>query len=96
MAATITTWEQTGMYDPTNPNQRTHVRYTSIPGGYGSFYYNQVPTTAKLQGLAAAMPTWMTTGLVLVGGLALGYLGARHAPAGIKRKLGLSGARRRR
>lgn len=95
MAAQISTWEQTGMYDPTNPNQITHVRYTGMPGGYGSFYYNRVPNTAVLQGLGAALPAWATTGLVLLGGVALGYFGARHAPAGIKRRLGLSGHRRR-
>lgn len=95
MAAMISTWEQTGQYDPTNPNQRTYVQYAGIPGGYASYYYNRVPTTAKLQGLAAAMPNWMTVGLVVLGGAVVGYLGARHAPAGLKKRLGLSGHRRR-
>ena len=97
MAALITTWEQTGVYDPTNPNQRSYIRFAQVPGTYASYYYNKVPTSAKLQGALDSLPTWAST--LLVAGLAVGagYLGARALPTSVRRKLpGLSGTRRAR
>jgi hypothetical protein len=87
MAAMITTWEETGIYDPSNPNQRSYTRYTGIPGGYSTFYANKVPTSAKLMGALDNAPSWLTAGIVLVLGLGVGFLGAKHAGPRIKRAL---------
>ena len=96
MATILSTWEQSAQYDPLNPNQKTYVYYTGVPGGYGSFYYNRVPTTATLSGAlgVSTLPDWAQAGLVGLAGLAIGFIGWRFAGPPIKRKLGLSGARR--
>lgn len=39
----LSQWEQSGIFDPTNPNQQQVVQYAQIPGGYGSWYYNRIP-----------------------------------------------------
>lgn len=101
MAAVITQWEQAAMFDPTNPNQIVHTRYTGIPGGYGSFYYNKVPTTATLLGVSpSTWPAWGQALAVAVVGVAAGYFGIKKfggsLPVSIRSKLGLSGARKRR
>lgn len=98
MAATLTMWEQSGQFDPTNPNQISRTRYTAIPGGYGTFYYNKVPSTAQLLGVTDPS-TWsplVQTLVVGVLGLAGGFFVTKHYGAKIKQKLGLSGHRRRR
>ncbi len=87
MAAQITTWEQTALFEPGNPNQRTHVRYTGVPGGYGSFYFNRVPTTAKLQGIFDTLPDWATIGIIGLLGLGVGFFGAKTFGPSIRRKL---------
>lgn len=43
----LDTWQQTALFDPTNPGQRTIESYTGLPGGYSSFYFNRVPNTAS-------------------------------------------------
>jgi hypothetical protein len=98
MAAVLTQWEQTGIYDPLNPNQKSYLYYTQVPGGYGSFYYNKVPASAKLQGALGALATSDALTALVVGavGIGLGFLGYRYMPGKVKAKLGLSGARRRR
>lgn len=116
MAAVITTWEQAAQYDPTNPNQRTYAYYTGIPGGYSSFYYNKVPTTAQLLGMGyspstfspgrgthllgvadpTTWPAWAQALGVAAIGAAAGFFGWKKFGTPIKRKLGLSGHRRRR
>ena len=105
----LKTYEQTGVFDPTDPTQRIRTVYTALPGGYGSFYWNTVKTESSLQGLGAGMfaglPNWAQIGLV--GGLAAlaGYYGmARYGDRYIKPTLRkvpivggmLSGHRRRR
>jgi hypothetical protein len=103
MAATISTWEQSAQFDPTNPNQITHVRYTGIPGGYGSFYYNRVPNQSTLLGASlgdvtspSTWPSWLQALAVAGIGGVVGFWGMRHYGGAIKKKLGLSGHRRRR
>ena len=97
MATILSTWEQSAQYDPLNPNQKTYVYYTGVPGGYGSFYYNRAPTTATLSGaLGAALPDWATASIVGLVGVAVGFLGWKYAGPPIRRKLGLSGHRRNR
>lgn len=97
MPAVISTWEQVPLFDPSNPNQRVHVQYTGIPGGYGTFYYNKVPNTAKLQGLGAfALPAWAQAALVAVVGLGLGFFGFKYVPVKVRSKIpGLHGRRRK-
>lgn len=102
-------FEQTAIYDPTNVNQRVIHQRVGVPGGWGSFYFNEVPVTAQLSGLRGALgftwaglPTWVQVALVGAGSVAAGYFAmAKFGDSTIKpalRKVGiqLSGARRRR
>lgn len=43
--AQMSQWRQDALFDPTNPHQKQVVQYAQIPGGYGSWYYSQVPPT---------------------------------------------------
>jgi hypothetical protein len=94
----LATWEQDAFFDPTNPNQKSYVYYSQIPGGYSSYYYNRVPTTAKLQGLGisgwSAWPVWAQALAVGAVGVALGFIGKTKVWPMVKPKLGLSGRRR--
>jgi len=88
MATILSQWEQTWQYDPTNPLQKSYAYYTGIPGGYSTFYYNRVPTTAQLSGLGLSwsdIPDWVTMALVTATGVGLGYLGAKHLGPRFKR-----------
>jgi hypothetical protein len=78
----LKTYEQTAVFDPTDPTQRIRTVYTALPGGYGSFYWNVQPNESSLQGLGAGMfdslPNWAQIGLV--GGLAAlaGFYGMKR------------------
>jgi hypothetical protein len=94
----LTQWEQTAVFDSSNPNQITReVNNIGIPGpSYGSFYFNKQPTTVTqvlggLNGGFASLPAWGQA--LIVGGLAsvAGYFGMRY----VGPKVGLSGARSR-
>jgi hypothetical protein len=98
----LATWEQSPTFDPTNPNQIVREAYVGIPGGYGSFYFNRVPTESKLSsalnGLGAGLtglPVWGQVAILAgLAGLA-GFLGVKY----VGPKVGLSGlmgTRRRR
>lgn len=95
-----TTWQQVGTFDPSNPNQRAIERYVGVPGGYGSFYFDKVPTTSSLMGPGgfgatgiASLPDWAQ--VALAAGVAVGgYAAYRHFSA--KKAAGLRGARRQR
>lgn len=94
----LTTWEQAAQFDPTNPLQKQYIYYTGLPGGYGSFYYNQVPTTAQLKGLGdvtsfSTWPTWAQALSVAALGAALGFIGKSKVWPIVKPKLGLKGRR---
>lgn len=96
----LATWEQSPTFDPYNPNQIVREAYTSIPGGYGSFYFNRVPTESKLSsalnGLGAGLiPVWGQ--VAILGGLAglAGYFGMRYVGPKVGLK-GLMGTRRHR
>lgn len=95
-------FEQTSMFDPTNPNQVIREQYAQIPGGYGSWYYNRVPVSVKqLSGVGLGdtfdtLPGWAQLGLVAALGTVAGYFGMKHFSGGIKKSLHLSGARHRR
>jgi len=89
---TLKTYEQTGIFDPTNPTQRKREVYTGIPGGYGSFYWNVMPNEAQLKGLRgpgfwASIPAWGQA--LIVGGIAVGggYFGWKHLGPPIKAKI---------
>lgn len=98
----LSTWEQTPTFDPYNPNQAIVERYTALPGGYGSFYWNKQPTTSTLSGALrglnggfSALP--VPAQVLIVGGLAavIGFFGFKHVGPKLGLK-GLSGTRRRR
>jgi len=87
----LATWEQSPTFDPYNPNQIVREAYVGIPGGYGSFYFNRVPTKTTLQGLSAglsSLPMWGQ--IAIIGGLAAaaGYLGMKY----VGPKVGLAGS----
>jgi hypothetical protein len=78
----ISTYEQAALADPSNPNQREVQRYTQIPGGYSTFYYNRVPTTAQMSGVGLGAGMWdgigtigqtLVVGLVALAGGFFGY-----------------------
>lgn len=98
----LATWEQSPTFDPYNPNQIIREAYTAIPGGYGSFYFNKVPTDSKLQGLGTATGFASLSPMVqavIVTGLAavIGFYGWKHVGPMLKKPSGgVSGHRRRR
>lgn len=70
----LKTFQQTGVYDPNNPNQA--IREAYVPGGYSSFYFNRMPNESSLQGLGfsfSTLPSWQQIGLVGVVGAIAGY-----------------------
>jgi hypothetical protein len=95
----LTQWEQSPIFDPTNPNQIIREpNNIGIPGvAHGSFYFNKQPTTVSqvlggLNGGFANLPPWSQA--LIVGSLAAvaGFYGYRH----IGPRIGLSGPRRHR
>jgi len=79
--AQISTWEQAALADPSNPHQREHLQYAQVPGGYGVWYYNRVPTTSQLNGSLGGvwdtLPVWGQAFVVGLIGLAGGYFGSK-------------------
>lgn len=68
-------WEQSAIYDPADPTQKKIETYVGLPGGYATFYFNRVPVSGGLRGLAGSSPvTWRS--LVLTGALVYGGLWA--------------------
>lgn len=99
----LTTYEQVGTFEPTNPDQIIRTAWT-YPRGYWSFFFNRVPTSASLNGLGfwSSMPGWGQIALVAAAATAVGYFGMqkfgdKYVKPGL-RKVGinLSGARSRR
>lgn len=43
-------WEQTGVFNPTDPTQKKIESYSGVPGAYATYYFNRVPTTGQLRG----------------------------------------------
>jgi hypothetical protein len=43
-------WQQSGVFNPTDPTQKKIERYFGVPGAYGTIYYNRVPVTGTLKG----------------------------------------------
>jgi len=83
----VKTWEQTGLYDPTNPNQRIREVY-GYPGDGGSFtsvYWNPVTPGATtissplgdISTTWAGLPSWGQGLIVAAFAAALGYFGTR-------------------
>lgn len=99
----LTTYEQVGTFEPTNPDQTIRTAY-AYPGGYASFYFNRVPNAGTLQGLGfwSGLPTWGQIALVAAAATTVGYFGmAKFGDKYVKpglRKVGinLSGPRSRR
>src|SRR5689334_1631648 len=97
-----TTWEQTAVYDPNNPSQRNRVVWAN-PGGYASYYWNQVPDAGALSGLSGGfsdLPSVAQIAIVTLVASAIGYIGyAKFGDRYIKpafKKVGLAGMGRRR
>jgi hypothetical protein len=92
---TTKTYEQTAVFDPTNPYQRrreTHA-YPGDGTGYSSFYFNQIPSTSSLHGFRGlrglngfdTLPGWAQIGIVggisaLIGYFAMERYGDRIKP----------------
>lgn len=99
--AQIAQYEQTGIRDPSNPNQQQYIQYAQIPGGYSTWYVNKIPSTATLSGGGLGL-AWTdispTMQMLIVGavGAAAGFFGWRQFGGSIKSKVGLKGIRRRR
>lgn len=83
--ANLATWQQDAMFNPANPNQIARVQYAAIPGRYASWYYNQIPTTAKLQGVFDSLPDWTTALFVVALGAGVGFFGSRFIRKGKKK-----------
>ncbi len=70
-------YEQTAVFDPTDPNQK--IREAYIGGvGYSSFYFNPVDSGAQLKGLRGlngwdTLPGWLQMLVVGAGATAVGY-----------------------
>lgn len=100
----IKTYEQSGIFDPTNPTQYKREVFVggTAPGGYASYYFNTVPNTSQLSGLRgglgfwSSIPGWGQAALVGLIAVGAGYIGWGKFGPSVKRKLGLSGSRRRR
>jgi len=73
----LTQWRQDGIWNPSDPYQRSRTYYTQIPGGYGTFYETRVPATATLKGPLGMFDSSSILSMVLVGlgGVAAGYVG---------------------
>jgi hypothetical protein len=74
----LRSYEQTAVYDPTNPDQRIREGYASDPGRWTSYYWNPVDTGAQLRGSGLGI-SWSSLGstaqigvIAVVGALA-GY-----------------------
>lgn len=103
-------WEQTAVYNPSDPTQKKIEKYAGVPGAYATFYFNRVPVNGTLKGpqlLGHTLITWRSLFLtaLLVGGGIWGArkLGLDKKAKSVLRKIpvvrkipGLSGSRRRR
>jgi len=71
-------------YEPWNPAQRGVEHYTGLPGGYSTFYYNQIPNTTQLMGTEGRSVGWIIAiwGLAALAGSAVGYGAARLVRSG--------------
>jgi hypothetical protein len=77
---TQTHWKETFKYEPWNPAQRGIEHYTGLPGGYSTFYYNQIPNTTQLMGAEEGRSVgWVLAfwGFAALAGAAVGYGAAR-------------------
>ena len=61
----MSSWQQSPLFEPDNPGQMVQERYTGLPGGYSSFYFNRVPNDAVLQGSSLAAAQGSKVGWVL-------------------------------
>jgi len=64
-------WQQSAVFNPTDPTQKKIERYVGVPGGYATFYFNRVPVTGNLKG---PFTTAIGTGAGLTIGVLLGTL----------------------
>jgi hypothetical protein len=81
------TWEQTAIYNPNDPTQRTR-RVWANPGGYASFYWNRVPDAGVLKGLGtgfSTLPQVAQIGLVTLAAAVAGYAAYRYGKPMVQR-----------
>lgn len=76
----IQSYQQTGIFDPTDPNQRIREGYAGLPGQWTSYYWDRVNNGSQLQGLRGGLaapfstwPSWMQIGVVGAAATAVGY-----------------------
>jgi hypothetical protein len=84
-------WEQTGVFDPTNPNQRIREIGIGWPQSWASYYWNRTADAGTLKGLGRqlagwdSIPGWGQVGLVLaVSALAGHWLMGKYGDKYIK------------
>ena len=78
----LDTWEQSAVFNPSDPTQKKEERYTGNPGGYSTFYFNRVPNPGTLKGLSLPRP------FSLGGAIVYGLIGLGIALAATKTKAG--------
>jgi hypothetical protein len=73
-------FEQVATVDPYNPTQHQVHQRVGIPGGWATFYFNEVPVTPTLQGLRGGLglswvglPAWLQIAIVGGGSAVAGY-----------------------
>ena len=78
-------WQQSAVFNPTDPTQKKIEKYAGIPGQYASFYFNHVPVQGQLKG---PFTTGIATGAGIFVGAALAGLGLGIAGNLIKKMRG--------
>jgi hypothetical protein len=95
----MTQWQQTDQADPYNPNQIArqpdNTWGPNATGGVSQFYFNKVPNTAQLSGLAGSFSfTSLDPGvqmlIVAIFAGAVGFVGMKYGG----RALGFRGSRK--
>ena len=80
----LDTWEQTAVFNPSDPTQKKIEKYAGIPGQYATYYFNRVPNPGALKGLAMPKP-FSVGGVIVYGLIGLGiFLGATRTKPGKK------------
>lgn len=103
----LTQWEQTAVFNPSDPTQLKIARYAANPGGWTTYYFNRVKPTGALAGptLGGPFTDGIANGigfvvgaavLTTVFGVAHGYLAKKGKGSAVAGVAGIFKRRRRR